>query len=258
MTGKPWKFALFFVLCLVIALPINMPVQQLLTHMQLPPSVRLSGVDGSVFRGQADEIVVEQFPLRDVDYRFQASCIPLLKVCYRIEYRQGNVEVAYDWLNGDVEISAAKLEYPVTEIARLVPNLLVQPSGRLELIIDEMEIVGNKPSLLNGKLIWRDLGIDDGGTRLEVGDYEVEFTGDVDRYSFKLADIDADLDVDGEGEATADGQYRVEIRIVAADEGVDSRIRSVLDLVAQKVSYNNYRIDHNGRLPAQLRARLFN
>lgn len=256
MVARTWKFALFFVICLAIALLINLPVRQVLAHLQLPDSVRLAGVEGTVFRGEADEVVVENFPLRDVDYRFLPSCLALLKVCYRIDYRQGRVQAGYDLLNGDTEVSEARLQYPVTEIARHIPNLLVQPSGQLELAIDEMAIVEGVPAALNGKLIWRDLGIDDGGARIDIGDYYVDFVGDAAQYNFKLADIDGGLDVDGEGEVSADGQYRVDIRIVA-DDGVDSRVRSVLDLVAQKISYNNYRIDRTGRLPNQIRAQLF-
>lgn len=256
MIVKPWKFALFFLICLAIALLINLPVRQVLPHLQLPDRIRLAGVDGTVFRGKADQVSIEAFPLQEVDYRFQPSCIPLLKICYRIDYRQGSVQVAYDWLNGDTEINGARLEYPAAEIMRHVPNLLVQPTGRLELILDEMEIVGNRPAALSGKLIWRELGIDDGGTRLDIGDYAVEFEGDVDQYRFKLADLEGDLDVDGEGEVSADGQYRVDIRIMTGDR-VDSRVRSVLDLAAQKISYNSYRIDQTGRLPNQVHARLF-
>ena len=62
-----WKFALFFVLCLAIALLVNLPVQQVISRTQLPPSVRLAGVDGTLMRGQAREVVVENFPLYDVD-----------------------------------------------------------------------------------------------------------------------------------------------------------------------------------------------
>lgn len=256
MAGKPWQLGLFFVLCLAIALVINLPARQLLTWVQLPPTVRVAGVDGTVMRGKASEVAVEKFPLFDVEYRFLPSCIALLKACYRVDYRQGRLRVAYDILNGDTEVSDAQLEYPVTEITRHVPNLLVQPSGRLELIVDAIELVDGRPARLDGRLIWRELGLDDGGTRLDIGDYEVEFVGDAEQYRFKLADIDGDLDVDGEGEVTADGQYRVDIRIVAGDS-VDSRVRSVLDLAAQKVSYNNYRVDRKGRLPAQIRAQLF-
>jgi hypothetical protein len=256
MIGKLWKFTLFFVLCLVIALLFNLPIQQVLPHLRLPDTIRLAGVDGTVLRGEARQIVVQDFPFYDVDYRYLPSCIPLLKICYRVTYRQGTVQVAYDMLNGDTEVSGARLEYPVPELARYVPNLLVKPSGRLELHVEEMAIVGGKPSALSGKLIWRDLGIADDGIRLNIGDYQIDFNGDATQYAFKLSEIDGSLDVDGEGEVGADGQYRVDIRIVATDS-IEPQVRNVLDLAAKKISYNNYRIDQSGRLPPRVRAQIF-
>ena len=256
MIARLWKFTLFFLLCLLIALLFNLPVQQVLPHLRLPQTIRLAGVDGTVVRGEAREIVVEGFPFYDVDYRYLPSCIPLLKICYRISYRQGTAQVAYDLLNGDTEVSGARFEYPVPELAQYVPNLLVRPSGRLELMVDEMAIVGGKPSEVSGKLIWRDLGIDDDGIRLNIGDYQMDFNGDASRYAFKLSEIKGSLDVDGEGEVGADGQYRVDVRIVASDS-IEPQVRNVLDLTAKKISYNNYRIEQNGRLPAQIRAQIF-
>ena len=256
MIDKLWKFTLFFLLCLVVALLFNLPIQQVLPHLRLPDTVRVAGVDGTVIRGQAREIVVEEFALLDVDYRYLPSCIPLLKICYRIAYRQGTVKVAYDLLNGDTEISDLRLQYPVSEVARYVPNLIVQPSGQLELEIGEMGIVGGKPAALQGTLVWRDVGIDDDGIRLNIGDYQVDFVGDTRQYRFKLHDIDGDLDVDGEGEIAADGQYRVDIRIVVTDS-IEPQVRNVLDLAAKKISFRNYRIDQSGRLPPQIRAQLF-
>jgi len=256
MIGKIWKFALFFLLCLVVALLFNLPIQQVLPHVRLPDSVRLAGVDGTIVRGRAREIHINQFPLQDVEYSYQPSCIPLLKVCYRIDYRQGRVQVAYDLLNGDTEVSGARIEYPVTELAQYAPNLVVRPAGRLELIIDDMAIVAGRPSALAGKLVWRDMGIDDDGIRFNVGDYELDFTGNSKGYEFKLRDLDGHLDVDGEGEVRADGQYRMDIKIVAEDS-LEPQVRSVLRAVAKNISQNYYRVDQTGQLPARLRKQIF-
>ena len=256
MIARSWKFLLFFLLCLAIALLLNLPVKQVLPHLSLPPTIQLAGVDGTVIRGEAREVVVEGFPLYDIEYRFLPSCMPRLKICYRVSYLQGTVKVAYDVLSGDAEVSGARIEYPVSELVQYVPNLLVRPSGQLELVVDEMEIVGGKPSAVNGRLIWRDLGVDDGDPRFDIGDYQVDFSGDASRYEFKLSELDGGLDVDGEGEVGADGQYSVDIRIVASDS-IEPRVRSVLDLAANKISYNNYRVDRTGRLPAKIRAQIF-
>jgi hypothetical protein len=256
MIGKIWKFTLFFLLCLIVALLFNLPIQQVLPHVKLPDTVRVSGIDGTIVSGSALEIVVDRFPLRDIEYRYMPSCIPLLKICYRIDYSQGRVQVAYDLLNGDTEVSGARIEYPVTELAQYASNLLVQPAGRLELYVDDLAIIAGKPSALSGKLVWRDLGINDDGIRFNVGDYELNFTGSQEGYDFKLNDLGADLDVDGEGKVSADGRYSVDIRIVAG-EGLEPQVRSVLRAVAKTVSHNHYRVDQSGQLPTRLRNQIF-
>jgi hypothetical protein len=184
------------------------------------------------------------------------SCIPLLKVCYKITYEHGTIQLAYDVLNGDTEISRASIEYPVTELFEHMPNLLVNPLGRIELVIDDLSIVQGKPATLNGKLIWRDLGLDNDGTKISIGDYQIDFSGDQKKYDFKLSDLDASLEVAGEGEVKADGQYSVDIKI-AAESGTDPKVKNVLDLMTSKTGYNKYRFEQTGRLPANLARRLF-
>jgi len=256
MIGKLWKFTLFFLLCLVVALFLNWPIQQVLAYLSLPPTVRVAGVDGTIVQGMAREIRVGQFPLRDVEYRFRPSCLALLRICYRIDYRQGRVQVAHSLVGGGTVVSSARVEYPVNELARYVPNLPVNPIGRLELRVDDLAIDAGRPSAVAGKLVWRELGIDNNGKPLNLGDYELDFTGGPQGYRFKLKDIAGSLDIDGEGEVGADGQYRMDIRIVAGDS-LDPQVRSALGTLTRTVSQNHYRVDQRGQLPAQLRNRIF-
>jgi len=247
---------LFFVLCLMFALLFNLPAQQVLPHVKLPNTVRLVGVDGTVFRGTAQEIRINGLPLSALNYRFLPSCIPLLKVCYKITYAQGAFQLAYDALNSDTEVSQARIEYPIAELARHVPNLLVKPLGNVELLIDDLSMVQGKPTALNGKLIWRDLGLDNDGSTISIGDYQIDFSGDQQKYDFKLSDLDANLDVAGEGEIKADGQYDVDIKITA-ESSIDPQVKKVLDLVAANAGYNQYRFEQKGRLPPNLTRQLF-
>jgi len=253
---KIWKYLLFFLLCLVIALVVNLPIRQVLPHIKLPSTVKFAGVNGTVFRGEALEVRVNQFPLRDVSYRFKPSCILLLKVCYQVDYEQGVTEVAYDLLNGDTEVSEARVEYPAAELASYIPNMLVQPEGRLELIVDEMAIIAGKPAAMTGKLIWRDLGVQSDGATLNIGDYQVDFSGNQQKYDFRLSDLDANLDVDGKGDIKAGGQYKVDIRI-SSESAIDPKIRGALDLFAAKIGYNNYRLEQTGQLPPNITRQLF-
>ena len=253
---KLWQLTLFFLLCLVVALLFNLPIQQVLPHIKLPNTVRAIGIDGTVIRGNAQEISINDFPLRDIRYRYMPSCIPLLKICYKISYERGDVQVAYDVLNGDTEVTGTQIEYQATELIQYIPNALVKPAGRLELMIDKLSMVEGVPTVVNGKLIWRDLGVDDDGIKISIGDYQVDFTGDPKKYNFKINDLNADLDVSGKGEVRAGGQYDVDVRI-GSDTEIDSNVKSVLNLIATNAGYNQYRIEQQGRLPPNITRQLF-
>ena len=253
---KLWQLTLFFLLCLVVALLFNLPVQQVLPHIKLPNTVRAIGIDGTVIRGNAQEISINDFPLRDIRYRYMPSCIPLLKICYKISYERGDVQLAYDVLNGDTEVTGTQIEYQATELIQYIPNALVKPAGRLELMIDKLSMVEGVPTVVNGKLIWRDLGVDDDGIKISIGDYQVDFTGDPKKYNFKINDLDADLNVSGKGEVRAGGQYDVDVKI-GSDTEIDSNVKSVLNLIATNAGYNQYRIEQQGKLPPNLTRQLF-
>jgi general secretion pathway protein N len=257
MMSRPWKFVLFFLLFLILALLVNLPVQQVIARVDLPASLRLSGISGTLFNGRVDLLTVNQFPLRDIRYSFMPSCLPILKLCYQIDYDQGSFQMAYDVVNGDSEISDSRVEYPVAELlARFPATLAVKPSGSLQLEIDEMSMRENKLEAVNGRLVWRDLGVNQGEVQINIGDYQVDFSGDNQKYELKFSDLDAKLDVSGDGRITADGQYQVDVR-VDSESTIDSQVRTVLELIGKRSSVNKYRIEQQGRLPPTITRQLF-
>ncbi len=251
-----WRFLLFFVLCLVAALLINLPAWQVVPYLKLPPSLRLVDVQGTVFSGTAQEIMIGRFPLHAIHYRNLPSCIALLRACYRITNDRGSVLIDYGVLSGDTEISETRIEYPVSELLMQVPNVPVNPLGRLELLIDKLSIEQDTATALSGRLVWRDAGYENSGSEINIGDYQVDFAGDQQKIDFKFSDLDASLTVTGKGEVTADGRYDVDIRVVAKT-GIDPNVKNVLDLFTTKTDYNQYRVEQKGRLPPNLTHQLF-
>jgi hypothetical protein len=253
---KIWKLTLFFLFCLTIALLFNLPVQHLMQWLKLPPTIQVSGIDGTFISGKAREITINQFPVRDLRYRYMPSCIPLLKVCYQIQYDRGEIQLAYDLLNGDAEISNTQINYAVPELMAYVPNQLIKPAGKLELSIKELSYLEGKPANVSGTLIWRDLGLDDGGIKVNIGDYQVDFNGDNTHYDFVIKSLDASLDVKGDGEIKPGGLYKIDIRI-NGESGIDTNVKTVLDLVAANAGYNKYRVERSGRLPPHITRQIF-
>jgi hypothetical protein len=248
---------MFFLLCLTVALLFNLPVKQVLPHVELPRTVQIAGVDGTVLKGAAAELRINNFPIRGIRYRYMPSCIAMLKVCYHIVYDQGEIQVAYDVLNGDTEVSRSEIEYPVTDLLDLLPDTVpVKPSGQLNLRVDDLSMQQDKLIAVTGKLIWRNLGLNDSGVKIDIGDYQVDFKGDPKKYDFTFSDLDADLGLSGKGSVSATGVYDLDVRI-EADNGIDPQVRSVLNLVAARTSLNKYRIEQKGRVPPRLMQQLF-
>jgi len=255
---KPWKFILFFLLCLALSLLFNLPIQQVLPHLKMSDSVRLAGVDGTLLKGRVESITVDDFPVRGVRYRFLPSCIALLKVCYRVDYREGRIELAYDLLNGDTEINRSQLDYPVAQLLMRLPTATpFRPGGRLQLEIDELSMLDNKLVAVNGRLIWRHLGVDQDEIQVDIGDYRVGFAGTPESYEFEFDDLDAALDVTGGGVVTADGNYQLDVR-VASQSAIDPQVRSLLELIGKRgAGGNTYRIERQGQLRPNVTRQLF-
>ena len=252
-----WKYTLIVLLCLTVALLFNLPVQHLLPYVQLPPSMQLAGVDGTVLKGKASELRISDFPLRGIRYRYMPSCIPLLKICYHVVYNRGEIQVAYDLLHGDSEVSRSEIEYPVADLLRLLPDEApANPSGRLQLRIDDLSMQADKLVAINGRLIWIDLGLNDVGIKIDIGDYQVDFRGDPQRYEFTFSDLNASLDVSGDGTISADGLYQVDVRI-EGEAGIEPHVKNVLQRVATRTGFNKYRIKKKGRLSSDVRRQLF-
>lgn len=251
------KFALLVLLCVTVALLFNLPVQRVLPYVQLPPSMRLAGVDGTVLKGKASELRISDFPLRGIRYRYMPSCIPLLKICYQVVYNRGEIRVAFDLLNGDSEVSHSEIQYPVADLLRLLPEEApVNPSGHLQLRIDDLSMQADKLVAVSGRLVWNDMGLNDDGIRIDIGDYQVDFQGDPQKYEFTFSDLNAALDVSGDGKIGADGLYQVDVRI-EGETGIEPHVKAVLNQVATRTGVNKYRIKLKGRLSNEAMHQLF-
>ena len=125
-----WQYFLFFLVCLLIALALNLPARHLLQRTTLPDTVRVAGIDGTLLRGRAAQITIDRFPLYDVHYRFLPSCLPVLKLCYAIAFDRGELRAGFDLVNGDSEISQTRIDYPAADLMAYMSSPLLRPVGQ--------------------------------------------------------------------------------------------------------------------------------
>jgi hypothetical protein len=248
---------LLCLLCMAVVMLFSVPVQKVLPHVRLPPSMQLAGVDGTVLKGKVSELRVSGFPLRGVRYRYLPSCLPMLKICYHVVYNRGEIRLAYDLLHGDSEASHSEIEYQVVELLRLLPvEAPANPSGSLQLRIDDLSMQADRLVSINGSLIWNGMGLNDTGIKFDIGDYKVDFQGDPKSYEFTFSDLNAELNVSGDGQITADGRYQVDVTI-ENDIGIEPNVKIVLNKVAKPAGFNKYRIRKKGQLENDVKRLLF-
>ena len=252
-----WRYTLIFLLCMTVVMLFGVSVQKVLPYVRLPPSIQLAGVDGTVLKGKVSELRISGFPLREVRYRYMPSCIPMLKICYHVVYKRGEIRLAYDLLHGDSEASHGEIEYPVADLLKLLPvEAPTNPLGSLQLRIDDLSMQADKLVSINGSLIWNGLGLDDTLIRIDIGDYKVDFQGDPQSYKFTFSDLNAELNVSGDGQISADGRYQVDV-MIENDTGIEPPVKSILNRVATLAGINKYRIRQKGRLPNDVKQQLF-
>jgi general secretion pathway protein N len=243
-----WKPALFFLVCLVIALLINMPVSQLLAQVNIPDNVKISRLQGTVFNGQTGELVVNQFPIRQLEYQADLSCLLTARLCYRIDFEDGTAMLSFSPVSKTIEITGFEADIPMQSLAAMSNQLLVSPSGSLRLKTDNLTIRQGKLVDINGTAIWRNAGIV--GEDFDLGDYQIDIERGIDLYQFMLKDNDGMLDIKGKGILASDGKYTININI-RGQAGLDSRIKNVLELIARKKGLNQYLVHRSGQLDSR-------
>ncbi len=240
-----WKPALFFLFCLVIALLINLPVSLLLAQVKLPDHISVSHLRGTAFNGAASELLVNAYPIRQLEYQAELSCLLTASLCYRLKFEDGTARLRLEPISNTIEITGLDADIPMQRLNQLSNQLLVSPSGNLKLDVDRLAIKQGKLADISAIAIWQDAGII--GEDFELGAYQLEVEKGIDQYRFTLKDNDAMLEIDGKAILATNGKYSLNINIKARP-GLDPQIKNVLELIARKKGLNQYLIHRTGQL----------
>ena len=238
-----WKSALFFVFFLIIALVINAPVGHLVARVKIPEGVKISPLQGTLLEGRADTLVVNQLIIQDLEYRFKISCLVSASLCYKVNFADGSALIQYSPIKGSIKVSQLDAELSMSSLAGLSNQLLVKPTGSLNLSSDKLIFMQGKLVDIDATVVWRNAGI--AGDDINLGDYQLDIKRDTGQYQINLIDKQAVLQVEGGGELKPDGGYSLNINI-SAKSGLEARVKSALEFVASKKGLRQYNIQRSG------------
>ncbi len=242
---KHWRQLFFFTHCLIFFLVINLPLGLVMGQVQLPPQLKLYQPSGTLFHGGLGQVQADRVVIRDISFQWQFGCLMKLQWCYQLQSPEGGLVAGVNLLTWQVELSEVDIDYPMSAITPLIPNLLVEPTGNLRFQSDRLVLESQRPVAINAVVTWNGLGVNAGNESLTLGDYRVVVTGDADRINYEVEDINGLLQASGGGSIGRNGRYDVSLELSSQDVLPD-RLKSILELVARPAGYNQYRIIQQG------------
>ncbi|MDH5356293.1 MAG: type II secretion system protein N [Gammaproteobacteria bacterium] len=239
----------FFLLCLIVFLALNMPLVQILSRVNLPEKLSISGLNGSILKGSAEQVLLDRIALNNFRYQLDSRCLLSFRVCYQTQFEQGKGELQAGLFDQSLTMINFDMTYSLVNLSAYADKLLVQPTGLLHLTIDSLSVKNQQINQINASALWQSAGVS--GELVNLGDYELILSSGNQLYQFQLKDRKALLTVDGKGQIKANGQYSANISIRSAP-GLNQSIKSALEFVAKKQGLNQYSIRRTGQLPTQM------
>ena len=193
-----------FLVCLVAMVPANQLARR------LPAGVELNGVGGTIWSGRARSLTVDGRTLGGLQWSCRPWPLLALRWSCTASLSPRGGEVSAD-LSGDFggEVAGKNLQGRVPIAAF---EGIATPrgwSGDLELDLDELRLVGNRPTAATGTLFLRGLRGPGAGGQV-LGDFELtvgEGTVGGEVLNGRLRDLGGPLRVRGSIELGQDGRY---------------------------------------------------
>jgi general secretion pathway protein N len=182
------------------------------------PEMRLSGINGTVWKGRAVEVSIGGIYLRDVEWAFLPLSVFKGRVAYAIELQtafgslHGNVSAG---AGGDIALQNVESSFALREFSDLFQ--LKGFDGILEMRIDTLVIDDGLPVTARGSIRLSDL-LARQISPLVIGDYLAEFSSNESGIIGSVEDLSGVLDVAGTISIRRDRSYSFVGKVAALPE----------------------------------------
>ncbi len=198
-----------------------------------PDSFRLSGIEGTVWSGQAALGSVPGLPMRNLRWNLNALPLVLGRISGQFEAR-----LADGFINGEASVSPNVVILTNLQAATSLPALagllpLEDTVGLVSLSLERLELQRSWPRNIVGNLRINELEVvplfpTDGENLIPLGNYEVTFIDSSGQgVSARLRDTGGPLEVSGRLELGLDRAYVLEGLIRARPDASDELVQGI-------------------------------
>lgn len=217
------------------------------------PGLQLGGIEGTVWQGQAGNLVYREQPLGSLNWHL--ATLPLLRqqldtrlVLQNEEaYAQGRLSTSFHAER--VQLEAVEARFPIQQLTRFMSFLPVAVDGMLSIRLPSLELDANGlPRSAQGTVVWHQAGL----TLTEfmpLGDLRAELSSDEEgRVHAEIRDSGSGpLKIEAQWVLEKDGRHRLQ-GFVSAGEGSSEALKQALGWLGKPDAQGRYRLQYNGRL----------
>ncbi|MFT4937304.1 MAG: general secretion pathway protein N [Paraglaciecola sp.] len=154
------KWVLLVVVVYIFFLSVKLPASQVLSLIDLPSDLKISGVSGTIWNGRAQQLTAHGLPVEDLSW--ELDVLPLLWGTVSAKVNAGNIrEIDKISFSGDLSFSASSLKaenfqsyLPTNLVISLMPlPFPVEAQGRFRMQLEELEYTQSCQMLI-GKGQW--------------------------------------------------------------------------------------------------------
>ena len=207
----------------------------------------LNGVSGTVFSGQAAQVVYQDLDLGTLHWQLRPSRLLLGRLEYRLQLdnpaNAGHL-TAGKTLTGRTYISDMDLEVLPGRLVNHYSPFPLSSSGTMRLVFETLSPGDDYSGEVAGRVIWRDAAILEpvslvlGKLKMAVSTRDGQLVG-------QFTDS-GDFGVSGEVALSPVNEYRVDL-LLRPRSAIDADIEVVLEQFSQRQANGDYRIDLSGQ-----------
>jgi general secretion pathway protein N len=207
----------------------------------------LNGVSGTVFSGQAAQVVYQGLDLGTVHWQFHPLALLLGRLEYSLELdnpaNAGHLN-AGKTLTGRVYIDDLDIEFQPGRLVNHYSPTEFNSSGTMQLVFETISLEDDYAGEVSGRVQWRDAVVLE-PVSLVLGQLDMDVSSE-DGMLIGRFDNSGDLGVSGEVALSAANEYRVEL-LLRPGPAVDRDTLGYLEENTQRQANGDYRLDLSGQ-----------
>lgn len=238
----------FYLVFLLVTFPANMTYSML--EQRLPPQLKLYGVTGSIWGGQAELAVWQGKRIERIKWQLHPASMILGQLSATVSAKQGK-----HYLQGDIGFSSSsefsvkdfQASLPISEIKSMLRALPVKLDGSVTLKLDELEVDEGLPREAIGTIVWHSAAVS-APQKVVLGDLKVDLTTTEEGVKAVLSDNGGPLKAEGVLMLKEGGSYQFNGKFAARDKQ-QKVLEQSLRFLGSPASNGDISVSYSGALP---------